>query len=120
MLLQVTHGGASHLPAIGHHKPEPMINTVYHGEIGSLGGDLFHTLTALFSLSNWAKCLSRLSPRKIEFKQALCHVAQGIAPIHKAKINSVFTNIDTRSLNLISSKVPLNGARSFCDLQGRM
>lgn len=119
MLLHVTHGGASHLPAIGHHKPEQMISTVCHGEIGSLGGDLFHTLTALFSPCNRAKCLSRLSPRKIKLKQAVCYVAQGIAAIHRAKINSVFTNIDTRPLNLISSKIPSNGARSFCDLQGR-
>ena len=120
MLLHVTTSGASHLPAIGHHKPEPMINTVCYGEIGSLGGDLFHTSTALFSPCNWAKCLSRLSLRKIKLKQAVCYVPQGMAAIHQAKINSVFTNIDTRPLNLISSKVPLDGARSFCELQGRM
>ena len=119
MLSHVTHGGASHSPAADLHQADPVISAVYYGEIGSLGGDLFHTLAALFHLSNWDKCLSRLSPRKIELKQAVCYMVQGIAPIHKAEINSVFTNIDTRPLNLISSKEPLNGARLFCNSQGR-
>lgn len=105
--------------ALGHHQTIQVMNPVCHGEIGSLSRDLPHILTSLFRLNNWAKNLSRLSPKKIQMRHAVYQVAQGLATIHQTKINSVFTNIDTSFLNLIYSKLPSDGARSFCNSQGR-
>ncbi|RBP83047.1 hypothetical protein EBI01_12450 [Marinomonas rhizomae] len=105
--------------ALGHHQTIQVMSPVCHGEIGSLNRDLPHLLTSLFRLNNWAKNLSRLSPKKNQMSHAVHQVAQVLTEIHQTKINSVFTNIDTSFLNLISSKIPLNGARSFCNSQGR-
>lgn len=119
MLLHVVNSGASHSPALDQYQTSQVMSAIYHGEISSLSRDLSHTLAALFRINNWAKNLSRLSPKKIQMRHAVYQVAQGLAAIHQTKINSVFTNIDTCLLNLISSKIPLNGARLFCNSQER-
>ena len=119
MLLHVTHNGASYSPTIGHYQSEPMISTVYYGEIGSLGEDLFHSLTALFYLSNWAKKLPRFYPPFIEMCTAVALIWQGLSRIKNRKSARYYNNIDKWFISFISTNRPLNGAWSFCYSLGR-
>ena len=119
MLLYVTHNGASHLPAINHNQTEPVISTVYHGEIGSLGGDLFHTLATLFSPTNGAQFLPRFYPPFIEMCTTVTLMGRRLSRIKNDINHSVYNNIDKGVNSFTSTNRPLNGARSFCCSLGR-
>lgn len=119
MLSHVTHGGASHSPAADLHQADPVISAVYYGEIGSLGGDLFHTLAALFHLSNRDKCLSRFYPPFIEMCTAVALIWQGLSRIKNRKLARYYNNIDKWFISFISTNRPLSGAWSFCYSLGR-